>query len=97
MSQTDFVAAANEAIDLLVMRYGVPAVFKAGERSAVVAYDDEAAIYDEYMPVLKDYIVYLKNGDAERRSSFESGANYAYRTVWAAKRKRRRYGVPSWM
>lgn len=97
MSQADFIAAANETLDILVMRYGVAAVFKAGERSTVTAYDDEVAVYDEFMPVLKDYIVFLKNGDTTRKTAFESGADYAYRTVWSAKRKRRRYGVASWL
>lgn len=96
ISQNDFVSAVNETIDRLVAKYGARAVFKKGERATITRYDDECAVFDEYMPVLKDGILYIKTKDSDRKKAYEESADYAYRTVWAEKIRRRRYRTPSW-
>ncbi len=97
MSQTAFVTAFNEAVLQLLSRYEANYIFEKSVPMDITSVEDSIPIYGEWRSSILNYVVYLKNGDALRKSEYDSSLDYAYRTVW---KKRlgscKRYRTPRW-
>ena len=82
MSQKDFVTAFNEAILQLSSRYEEKYIFENSVPSELTSVEDSIPIHREWRSAILNYVIYLKNGDALRKSEYDSNLDYAYRTIW---------------
>ena len=97
ISQADFLTAFNEAVLQVASKYGEESVFSNGILSEAAGVDDNLPIFAAWKPCFLHYILYLKAGDALRKSEYDVLVEEAYRTVWKKKmRGRSRYRAATW-
>ncbi len=97
MAQKDFVTAFNEAVLQLLSRYEDRYIFENSAPRDITGVDESVPIYGEWRSSLLHYVLYLKTGDALRKSEYDSSLDYAYRTVWKKRLGRyKRYKTPKW-
>lgn len=97
MSQTAFVTAFNEAVLQLLSRYEDIYVFENGHPRDITSIEETVPIFAEWRSALLHYVIYLKTGDALRKSEYDSALDYTYRTIWKKRLGRgKRYKTASW-
>lgn len=97
MSQAAFVTAFNEAVLQLLSRYEDRYIFENSAPRDITGVDESVPIYGEWRSSLLYYVIYLKTGDALRKSEYDSSLDYAYRTVWKKRLGRgRRFRTSRW-
>lgn len=97
ISQKDFITSFNEAVLQLISRYGENFVFDDAVPRDVTSVEESVKIYSEWKAPILHYVIYLKSGDALRKSEYDSSLDYAYRTIWKRRmRGKTRYRVSKW-
>jgi len=96
ISQTEFLTAFNEALLRLNAKYGTDKVFVKGQYAEPRDVFDSLPIYQEWVPCLIDYAMYINTGDESSLRRFEDESDYAYRTVWSTQYKGHRHYLPDW-
>lgn len=96
MSQKEFITSFNEAVLQLTSRYDDKLVFENAAPRDITGVDETVPIYKEWSAAILHYVIYLKNGDALRKSEYDASLDYTYRTVWKKRMRGTRYRVPRW-
>ena len=97
VSQREFVEFFNSSVSFLQARYGDEYV--AAEGSTLRPITDEnspSPVHDIYIDGIADNIEYLKSGEEARRVDFIAKSEYAYRTLWRSRVKKKRVKGDVW-
>lgn len=97
ISQKDFISSFNETVLQLLTRYGEKYVFENTAPLDIESVDDTSDIYAEWRAPILNYVIYQKSGDQLRRQEYDTSLDYAYRTVWRQKLKKKRFKTNSWI
>lgn len=81
LSPSEFVAYFNDSVKYLVASYGEKYVCD-GEYTELVKFNDGSNVFDLYSDAICDNIVFLKTGNADRKTDFLHKADQTYKYYW---------------
>lgn len=90
MEQDKFLNHLDTTVRALMARYKPEYVCRADYHTPTST-RDEIPVYDAYFTAVVDNILYLATGDAARKTDYVEEARDAYKTVWSAKMRGRRF------
>lgn len=91
-SQNEFLTYFDQTVRSLIAQYHAPyVVLKARIYGKPRTVNEDVPVYDEYYSAVLNNILFLLNGDVDRKSDFVAEAVAAYKAVWSAKAKGMRF------
>lgn len=90
--QTDFITHYDTSVRAILARYGAKYVLIPGATYVRPAgLQNDSPVFEEYMNALYDNILFLLTGNTDRKTDYVQEAEDAYKTVWKARMRGRRF------
>lgn len=81
--QSEFMSHLDTTVRSLIARYGAKYVILRNQvYQRPVSIEDKIPIYEEYFPAILDNIMFLSDGNVDRKTDYVQEAEDAYKTVW---------------
>ena len=90
MEPDSFLNHLDTTVRSLIARYK-PEYVCIADYTTPTRLSDEIPVRDAYMPAVVDNILFLATGDAARKTDYVEEARDAYRTVWSARMRGKKF------